>query len=281
MLTTATDLPDLLDLETVETGLFRGRAFDGPAHRLFGGQVAAQALIAAGRTVGENMREHSLHAYFLRPGDSAIPVVYQVDRLHDGRNFARRRVTAVQHGQAILCMETSFTTDTSPIDHQVAAPAVPGPEGLPERSWPVREDGFAAWKPFEMRLVPVEQGNGVGPEWPPYTDMWFRLRDPMPDGTTASPASVLTYVSDLTLAASILRPTGRTEITGLTSLDHVMWFHSEVSLDGWLLYAKSCPAVGPLRGLAEGRIFTQDGRLIATVAQEGLIHAPRPAATGQ
>lgn len=266
-----TTMLELLDLETVEVDLFRGRRAEGPAHRLFGGHVAAQALISAARTTDQRMREHSLHAYFLRPGDSTTPVVFSVDRLQDGRSFARRRVTAVQHGEAILCLEASFTTDISAVEHHVPAPAVPGPEGLPVPGWPSR-NGFAPWRPFDVRAVPAAGSGGDAPAWPPREDVWFRLRTPIPADGPVPPAAVLTYASDLTLAATLLRPTGGHGVSGLTSLDHVVWFHDEVPLDGWLLYVKSCRATGRVRGLAEGQVFTQDGRLIASVAQEGLVH---------
>jgi acyl-CoA thioesterase-2 len=260
-----------LDLETLDVDLFRGDATPGPGHRLFGGQVAAQAVVAAERTTTEGAAMHSLHAYFLRPGDTARTVIFRVDRLQDGRTFSRRRVTAVQQGTPILCLEASFTSDHSATDHQEAMPAVPAPEDCARVRWDFPGDGPQPWNAFDIRLA-----TGTEPHGPPFTDnVWFR---PVGDvsGAPVSASALLTYVSDLTLAGAIVRPTGRTDVTGLTSLDHVMWLHNEVRIDDWMLYSKDCPAVGPLRGLARGGIFARNGTLIASVAQEGLIHSRRP-----
>ena len=272
------ELLGLLDLEGIDADLYRSAAAGAPGHRLFGGQVAAQALVAAERTAAGGARTHSLHAYFLRPGDTGNPVVYQVDRLQDGRTFRRRRVTAVQEGRPILCLEASFTTDEGAAGHQVAAPPVPDPDSCPPMVWRHRATGFRPDRGFDLRAAIPAGGKA-----PHYSDdLWFRTRGPWDgcwDGGPVSAAAVLTYVSDLTFISVILRPGGgRPAVTRLTSLDHVMWFHNEVRLDDWLLFAKATPAAGPVRGLGLGSIFHRDGTLIATVAQEGIAHISPPRA---
>ena len=263
----------VLDLEPLDTQLFRSQISGEPGFRLFGGQVCAQALVAAERTTPEQARAHSLHAYFLRPGDTGRPVVFQVDPLQDGRTFSRRRVTAIQGGQPILCLEASFTADRAVTDYQVSPPAVPAPEDCPPMVWRTRATGLRPDRPFDLRAA-------IGPEaGPPHfsDDLWFRVRGDWDRGTTTrwgpvSRTAILTYVSDLTFVSGILRPLGRPEVPRLTSLDHVMWFHNEPRLDDWLLFTKSTPASGSLRGLAQGSMFHRDGTLIATMAQEGLVH---------
>lgn len=265
-------LLDLLDLETIELDIFRSRETGKPGGRLFGGEVCAQALVAAERTVPETMGPHSLHAYFLRPGDTGARVVFRVDRLQEGRNFRRRRVTAIQHGEPILCLECSFTTDKTGANHQVAV--------MPEAPDPDECEPLAARHPEQWRVNPgdvfeLRPATLGREEYARFIhDAWFRPRNGKLDDRVSA-AAVLTYFSDLTFVSSILRPTMRTDIKGLTSLDHVMWFHNEVRFDDWLYYAKTSPAVGDLRGLAEGRIFTRDGKLLVSAAQEGLIHANR------
>ena len=263
----------VLDLEPLDTQLFRSQISGEPGFRLFGGQVCAQALVAAERTTPEQARAHSLHAYFLRPGDTGRPVVFQVDPLQDGRTFSRRRVTAIQGGQPILCLEASFTADRAVTDYQVSPPAVPAPEDCPPMVWRTRATGLRPDRPFDLRAA-------IGPDaGPPHfsDDLWFRVRGDWDRGTTTrwgpvSRTAILTYVSDLTFVSGILRPLGRPEVPRLTSLDHVMWFHNEPRLDDWLLFTKSTPATGALRGLAQGSMFHRDGTLIATMAQEGLVH---------
>jgi acyl-CoA thioesterase II len=268
-------LPDLmavLDLEPVDTQLFRAQPTGEPGFRLFGGQVAAQALVAAERTTAGEARAHSLHAYFLRPGDTGRPVVFQVDPLQDGRTFSRRRVTAIQGGKPILCLESSFTTDRAGTDYQASPPAVPAPEDCPPMVWRTRATGIRPDRPFDLRAA-IAPGAG-----PPHfsDDLWFRTRGAWDQaGTRWGPVSrtaILAYVSDLTFVSGILRPLGRPDVPRLTSLDHVMWFHNEPRLDDWLLFTKSTPATGTLRGLAQGSMFHRDGTLIATMAQEGLVH---------
>ena len=263
----------LLMLEPVEMNIFRARGVPGEARRLYGGQVAAQALAAAAHTVAAG-RPHSLHAYFLRPGDSARPVLFQVDRLHDGRTFHRRRVTAIQRGEPILCLESSFTADSSPMAGYEAAPLTPGPDDCSPWEPDIRLAGrLSPWNLIEARPVP---SAGAPLPRAAAADLWFRFRaGPSAPGLT--PEVLLTYLSDLTLGAATLRPTrqqaaGRTDVTGLTSLDHSVWFHNAGDLSGWLLYAKTAPAAGPVRGLTTGHIYQQDGTLLATVAQETLLH---------
>ena len=270
------ELLGLLNLEGIDTDLFRSRAAGVPGHRLFGGQVAAQALVAAERTAAGGARAHSLHAYFLRPGDTGKPVVYQVDRLHDGRTFRRRRVTAVQEGRPILCLEASFTIEEAAAEHQVTATPVPNPDSCPPMVWRHRATGFRPDRGFDLRAaIPA---GGKAPHFS--DDLWFRTRGPWDgswDGGPVSAAAVLTYVSDLTFISVILRPGGgRPDVSRLTSLDHVVWIHNEVRLDDWLLFAKATPAAGPVRGLGLGSIFHRDGTLIATVAQEGIAHTSQP-----
>ncbi|SFK28303.1 acyl-CoA thioesterase [Amycolatopsis sacchari] len=266
-------LLDVLDLEPIELDIFRSRSTGEPGGRLFGGEVCAQAFVAAERTVPPETGPHSLHAYFLRPGDTGARVVFRVDRLQEGRNFRRRRVTAIQHGEPILCLECSFTTDHTGATHQVSAPEAPDPEKCTPFGW--RHPAGWTVEPhdvFDVRPATLERGDY--PRW--IDDIWFRPKAGKLDDRVSA-AAVLTYFSDLTFVSSILRPTLRTDVKGLTSLDHVLWFHNEVRFDDWLYYAKSSPAVGDLRGLAEGRIFSRDGTLIASAAQEGLIHARKDA----
>jgi acyl-CoA thioesterase II len=262
-------LEGLLDLEDIDPGLFRGRISGEPGRRLFGGQVAAQALVAADRTTEASAAAHSLHAYFLRPGDTGQPVIFRVDRLQDGRTFGRRRVTATQDGTPILCLEASFTTDRSAAEHHARPPEVPEPDDCPElvRSLP------GALQPDQaVELRAIVSRPGAPPRFP--DDLWFRPVGKH-SGERVSASAVLTYISDLTFISAILRPARRRDVSHMTSLDHVMWFHNEVRLDDWLLYVKSPVAVGSVRGLATGSIFHRDGTLIATVAQEGLMHVSR------
>jgi acyl-CoA thioesterase-2 len=270
------EIVGLLTLEPLEVNMFRGHGLPGEASRLYGGLVAAQALAAAGCTV-TGARPHSLHSYFLRPGDSSKPVLFQVDRLHDGRTFHRRRVTAIQIGEPILCLESSFTADMSDATDYQSAPPVPPPGECSEYTVGIREDGrFSPWSLVEARPVP---GDGTPLPRVTAADFWFRFRA----GAAAAaagvmPEAMLTYLSDLTLAAATLRPTrrrpvGRPDVTRLTSLDHSVWFHNTADLSDWLLYAKATPATGAVRGLASGHFFSRGGTLVASVIQEALLHA--------
>lgn len=254
---------DALDLETIDVDLYRDRHEITNSGRVYGGQVAAQALVAAERTVEVSMRTHSLHAYFLRPGEAAERVVFRVDRPHDGRTFARRCVTAVQRGRPILCLEASFTAGGEAATHHRRPP-----EGTPDAPdcvptvWSVAVAGVQPWTAVELRPTAGREAPGLA------QDVWFRLRgQDRRDGV--SEAALLTYLSDLTLAATVKRTDPA--ITRLTSLDHVMWFHNEVRFDDWLLYAKECAALGARRGLTQGSVFSRTGTLVSTVAQEVLV----------
>lgn len=273
------EIVGLLRLEHLEVNMFRGRAVSAEPRRLYGGQVAAQALAAAGYTV-EGARPHSLHAYFLRPGDSSAPVVFQVEPLQDGRTFKRRRVTAIQGGEAILCLESSFTADDTATGDYPAPPKVPAPEDCPSyRHEPATLGGrVSPWRLFETR--PAVTDLPPGDARVTTADMWFRLRA-VAESEGIIQEAIITYLSDLTLSVTALRPTparpdGRPEVTGLTSLDHSMWFHNPADLSDWLLYAKIAPAAGPVRGLTAGQIFDRRGVLVASVAQECLTHARGP-----
>lgn len=268
---TVQTLFDVLTLETIDDDLFRSTYAPPGASRLFGGQVAAQALVAATNTVNESVRAHSLHAYFLRPGATGYPVVFRTERLHDGSTFRRRRVTAVQHGAPILSLDCSFTSDRTTLEHQEPRPNKRPPEECPDLAVPAM-GRFPVWEPFELRCA-------LGPQQTTHDrdrfseDLWFRLRATEGQGRRAT--AVLTYLSDLMLVAALLGPTGRTDVEGLSSLDHVLWFHEPARFDDWLLYTKTSPAVGLLRGLAHGRLYTRSGTLLASAAQEGLIHSAK------
>jgi acyl-CoA thioesterase-2 len=246
--------------------IFRGRSPEEGPQRVFGGQVAGQALVAAGRTVPEERAVHSLHAYFIRPGDPEVPIVYTVDRTRDGRSFSTRRVTAIQHGQAIFTLSASFHRHEAGLEHQVPMPEAPDPESLPERSRGLR--------PVEIRYAgrpPWARTDGQAGE--PRSMVWMRARDTLPDDPLVHVCAVA-YASDMSLLDSVLLAHGLSwDAEGLTaaSLDHAMWFHGPFRADEWLLYAQESPAASGARGLAQGRIFRRDGRLIASVVQEGLI----------
>jgi acyl-CoA thioesterase-2 len=265
-------LLDVLDLTTIDDDIFRDVPSADAGRRLYGGQVMAQALVAAERTTAAGTTAHSLHAYFLRPGDTGVPVVFRVDHLQDGRTFCRRRVTAIQHGEPILCLEASFTTDGSATTHQVSPPAAPDPVDSRPLRRTLLGEGLNPWDAFELRYATADDSEPEQESWPFVHNLWFRLIGNDLQGRV-SPAAVLTYISDLTLASAILGPSERTDVTGVTSLDHVVYFHNQIRFDDWMLYTKTCPAVGPLRGLAQGTVFTRDNTLLATVSQEALIHS--------
>ncbi|HUI26209.1 MAG TPA: acyl-CoA thioesterase II [Candidatus Kryptonia bacterium] len=278
MSTALENLIELLDLEELEVNIFRGVSPKEDRQRVFGGQVAGQALVAAGRTVSEGS-VHSLHAYFLRPGDPKIPILYEVDRIRDGKSFTSRRVVAIQHGQAILHLSASFHRLEEGLDHQAPMPEMPPPESLPtfqERMRPFREQ-LGAWvdreRPIDMRMCdPV----GSRPEtWrKPEAYVWMRADGRLPDAPMLH-ACVVTYASDMTLLDTTLRPHGLTWAPDRkimsASIDHAMWFHRPFRADEWMLYAQVSPSASHARGLATGSIFSHDGRLLVSVAQEGLI----------
>ncbi len=275
----------LLDLERIEVDIFRGRSPKVSLQRVFGGQVAGQALVAAGRTVPADRPVHSLHAYFLRPGDPAIPIVYQVDRIRDGRSFTTRRVVAIQHGLAIFNLAASFQRGESGLDHQGRMPAVPDPASLPtlaERYAPVADKlgAFATLpRPIDLRYVddPPWLRQPDGPDGDGSNRVWLRTDGALPDDPLVH-VCALTYASDITLLESVLVPHGMSfglDRLQAASLDHAMWFHRPFRADEWLLYESQSPSTSGARGLATGRIWAADGRYVVTVVQEGLVRQLR------
>ena len=274
------NLVELLDLEAIEVNIFRGVQPDEERQRVFGGQVAGQALVAAARTIDEPDRHvHSLHAYFLRPGDPAVPILYEVDRLRDGRSFTTRRVVAIQHGRPIFNLQASFHTPEPGLDHQVTAPAdVPRPEDLPnfkERMAPHRKR-IGVWydvpRPIDTRYAPPDPAIEPGVKADGQL-VWMRANGTLPDDPVLH-ACIVTYASDMTLLDTTLRPFGLSSITDdmmMASLDHAMWFHRPFRADDWLLYEQRAISSSSARGLSGGSIFTSDGRLAISVVQEGLI----------
>ena len=269
-------LVHLLDLEPIEVNIFRGVQPQEERQRVFGGQVAGQALMAAGRTV-EHGRPHSLHSYFLRPGDPTIPILYEVDRIRDGKSFTTRRVVAIQHGQAIFNMAASFHDDESGPDHQFPMPEVPAPEELPtlpERLAPWR-DQMASWfsrpHPIDQRYIgdlPWQLERSAGP----YQRLWIRADGVLPDDPLLH-ACIATYASDLSLFDTILMPHpirwDDPNFMG-ASLDHCVWFHRPFRADEWLLYDTDSPVATGARGLARGFLYDRSGRLVVSMVQEGL-----------
>jgi acyl-CoA thioesterase-2 len=277
----------ILDLEPLEVNLFRGRSPQVTWQRVFGGQVVGQALVAACRTVDVAERPpHSLHAYFLLPGDPKVPIIYQVARIRDGKSFTTRRVIAIQHGQEIFTMAVSFHRDEPGLTHQAKMPDVPKPEELPseaeikERVLPQMPEPVRRYyereRPIELR--PVEYNRYLGKAYPDGRfNVWIRATGKLPD-EPAVHQCVLAYASDMTLLDSALIPHGRTlfdkDIMG-ASLDHALWLHRAFRADEWLLYAQDSPNLHGARGFSRGLIFTQDGTLVASVAQEGLLRERR------
>ena len=275
------NLIGLLDLEQIEVNLFRGHSPQDRWQRVFGGQVIAQALIAANRTVEERYC-HSLHAYFLRPGDPKVPILYEVDRARDGRSFTSRRVIAIQHGKQIFNLAASFQIDEGGLDHQDEMPAVPDPEGLPSEaqlaariadSVPQKFKPYFT-KPWPMEVRPVDPVDVLNPDKrSPSQAVWFRARNPLPD-EVAVHQSVLAYMSDLSLLDTSTRPHAVSFLSHrmhMASLDHAMWFHRSFQADEWLLYAQDSPSASGARGFSRGKVFDRQGALVASVAQEGLI----------
>ena len=265
------DLLDLLDLEPIEQNLFRGQSTDERRQRVFGVQVAGQALLAATRTVDAGL-VHSLHAYFLRPGDPTIPILYEVERIRDGRSFTTRRVVAIQHGQAIFHLSASFHVAEEGLEHQLPPAAdLPSPESLPtfqERNIEHREqlgEWYTRPRPIDTRVVPSNDGDLE-------YFIWMRADGTLPDDIVVHQC-VLTYASDMTLLDNVIRPHGLTFTDGtmmMASLDHAMWFHRPFRADEWFLYAQDTPTASGARGLARGQIY-QNGALVVSVVQEGLV----------
>jgi acyl-CoA thioesterase-2 len=277
------DLLAILDLEQLEHNLFRGRSPQVGWQRVFGGQVIGQALVAACRTVDLADRQpHSLHAYFLLAGDPKTPIIYEVDRIRDGRSFTTRRVVAIQHGAAIFSMSASFHVAEPGFEHAAPMPSVPPPEELPSdheiksRVMPIMPDPVRAYfereRPIELKPVEFDRYLSRDPKEPKF-NVWIRATGPLPDDP-AIHQCVLAYASDLMLLDSSLIAHGRTvfeRAVQAASLDHALWIHQPFRADEWLLYAQDSPSASGARGFARGLIFSRDGRLVASVAQEGLI----------
>lgn len=276
------ELLDMLELEPLEQGLFRGTGSGGEtATRIFGGQVIAQALAAAYGTVDDRLC-HSLHAYFVRPGDPSIPVIYNVDEARDGRSFTTRRVTAVQHGKQILNMSASFHVAEESWQHQHPMPNVPQPEELISREdyrmaqahrvSDKRREDYLRPRPFDIREINPQDHFDPKP-MSDQNQIWFRMKE-AGNITPQMNQCLLAYASDMNLLGSSMRPHGLTWGNGevmTASLDHSMWFHGSIHFDKWHLYAMDAPFTGAARGFNRGSIYTRDGYLVASVAQEGLV----------
>ena len=280
------ELVALLDIETIEVNIFRGHHTAEKRIRTFGGQVAAQALVAAGRTVERDKFVHSLHAYFLRPGDPEHPILYNVDRIRDGRSFATRRVVAIQHGEAIFNLSASFHVEEPGVDHSIPMPASVDPETLPtykERYAPLAHklgDWYHRPRPVDLRYVqPPAILRKESDSHDPRQQVWFR-----PDGSLADDpllhACIVAYASDMSLLDTIIVPHNLSWDDGSmmgASLDHAMWFHRPFRTDGWMLYDQESTSAHGARGMARGEIFTQAGAHVVSVVQEGLIRPTRKA----
>jgi acyl-CoA thioesterase II len=275
-------LLDLLSLETIEKNLFRGQSQDLGWGQVFGGQVLGQALSAAAKTVPDERNVHSFHGYFLLPGDVDRPIVYEVDRIRNGGSFTTRRVIAIQNGEAIFSMSASFQIDEEGFEHQDQMPDVPGPEGLLSETElarriadqipsPLRER-FTSDSPIETR--PIDPVNPFDPDVrEPTGATWYRASGPMPDDPAVH-RYLLAYASDFSFLSTSMHPHSVSWLTPgmqVASLDHAMWFHRPFRMDEWVLHVVESPSASGGRGLARGRVFSRDGTLIASTAQEGLI----------
>lgn len=272
----------ILDLERLEENLFRGLSPQVGWQRVFGGQVIGQALVAAQRTVDADRFVHSLHAYFMRPGDPSVPIIYEVDRIRDGSSFATRRVVAIQHGKAIFSMSASFQYDEDGFDHQIEMPKLPMPETLPGEQ--ELKEKFLVHAPEAIRRYwerprPIEIRPAslhhyfTRDDGKPIQDVWVKAVGTVPDERHIQ-AAILAYLSDMTLLDTSLYAHGTSVFDRnlqVASLDHAMWFHRPCKMDDWLLYTQDSPSAHGARGMTRGSLFTRSGVLIASVAQEGLI----------
>jgi acyl-CoA thioesterase-2 len=278
-------LLELLDLEQIEVNIFRGRSPDERVQRVFGGQVAGQALVAAGRTVPADRPVHSLHAYFIRPGDPAVPIVYTVDRVRDGRSFTTRRVAAIQHGKAIFTLSASFHHPEPGPEHADPMPDAPPPETVERTSDRLRRMLGEAHAqvfehPIDLRSIgPLSVEAARDPALRRTRNLvWLRVDGDLPDDPLLH-VCLMTYASDVTLLDSVLIGHGLSWLDGRTSgasLDHAMWFHRPFRADQWLLYVQESPVARGARGLAHGEVFTAAGELVVSVMQEGLIRTSPP-----
>ena len=278
-------LLSILDLEAIDHNRFRGVSPQDSWRRVFGGQVIAQALVAATRTVDDRVA-HSLHAYFILPGDPSVPIIYDVERIRDGRSFTTRRVVAFQNERAIFSMSASFQVAETGLDHQATMPPVPPPEDLPSEA-DLRElvsEGAAEaikryWqreRPFELRPADVTHYVSREP-LEPAQNMWIRAKSPLPDDPVIH-RCVLAYASDMMILDTSLFAHGRSVFdrdVQAASLDHALWLHRPFRADEWLLFSTDSPSASGARGFSRGSLFSRDGRLVASVAQEGLIRLRR------
>ena len=278
---------DLLDLEQIEQDIFRGESPKGERRqRVFGGQVAGQALVAAGRTVPADRPVHSLHAYFIRPGDPAVPLVYIVERVRDGRSFTTRRVSAVQHGKTIFTLSASFHRSEPGLEHADTMPAVPDPEDVEPTADRLRRlrgasaDEYSWQSPIDIRYVgPLTAEAALDRSLiSSRSVVWLRADGDLPDDPLLH-VCLMTYASDMTLLDTVLLAHGVSWSDGLiagASLDHAMWFHRPFRADQWLLYVQDSPIASGGRGLARGEVYTRDGELVVSVVQEGLLRPRKP-----
>lgn len=279
------DLLTQLDLEVIEDNLFRGGSRNLGGHSVFGGQVAGQAMVAAARSVAPDRLAHSMHGYFLRPGDMDKAIVYEVDAIRDGRSFSTRRVQAIQYGRPIFSMIASFHIAEPGLTHQMTMPDVPGPENLAShdtlrREWVGALDRVpealreAVGREVAIDLRPVVPRNMLDPDTrEAVQNIWFKAKASLPEDPALHRA-ILTYASDFNLLATTLFPHGMSFFTPglqMASIDHALWIHREPKVDDWLLYAMDSPGAQDARGMARGLIFDRAGELVATVAQEGLL----------
>lgn len=281
---TLSELLELTDLEAIEHNLFRGGNYQTPWGRVFGGQVLAQSLVAAYRTVPPDRFAHSVHAYFILPGDISVPIVYDVDRIRDGGSFTTRRVVAIQRGRPIFNMSASFQLEQPGLEHGAAMPSVPAPETLPSdrelleglgNDIPRLFKGALIPRPIEVRPVePIEANNEP---LSPRRHLWLKAKGELPDNRRLH-QSVFAYVSDYDLLHTALLPhaaeigDGRLQ---LASIDHALWFHHPFRVDEWLLFALDSPSASGARGFSRGSLFKRDGTLVASVVQEGLMRVGR------